>query len=250
MRRMARPRPDRGTSVSGGTERSRADNEIPVQSLFWRKCRGHDFVRASSPPTGRLTVIRPLTKTFIPATARPGPGAGLEGLQRSAPIDAPVGPDLVVVADEPVELALQLSSCLSRTFFTVWWKRSTSSLRVRRTADDCRCRPPRSMSMKATRCMSIEMGLSCPRSMASGTHGVVARRRRGARHQRSTRVNQPSGRGARSWPRLSMAMMCHGDTSTHPKRRTAADAASPRASSASASGVVLGVAGGRPGSIS
>jgi hypothetical protein len=85
-----------------------------------------------------------------------------------------------------------------------------------------------------------ELEAWCLLSLASGGHGDGGDLYWGALDQISTGRDQPPGSGARSRPRLIAAMMRHGEVPVHPNRRTTADAASPRASTASASGVARG----------
>jgi len=52
-------------------------------------------------------VSNPVAVGLDATTPKPGLRAGRECLQRSAPLDGPVGPDLVVVGDETVDLVLE-----------------------------------------------------------------------------------------------------------------------------------------------
>jgi hypothetical protein len=85
-----------------------------------------------------------------------------------------------------------------------------------------------------------ELKAWCQLSVAAGGHGDGGDLYWGALDQMSTGCDQPPGSGARSRPPLIAAMMRHGEVPVHPNRRTIADAASPRASTASASGVARG----------
>src|ERR1039458_3951341 len=82
-----------------------------------------------------------------------------------------------------------------------------------------------------------ELGTWCSLSVARGAHGGGGDLYWGALDQMSTGCDQPPGSRARSRPPLIAAIMRHAEVPVHPNRRTVADAASPRASTASASGV-------------
>src|ERR1039457_4574029 len=85
-----------------------------------------------------------------------------------------------------------------------------------------------------------ELGTWCSLSVARGAHGGGGDLYWGALDQMSTGCDQPPGSRARSRPPLIAAIMRNAGEPAHPNRRTVADAASPRASTASASGVARG----------